>query len=551
MKTLSLLVAALCVTGGVARGLFPRGKNNDALSVHKPSNRGGLGRDNASPRHKVGHSEKDVERVQEAKDRSETIKLPDRSNLRKSQTPEEGVDGWVYVPEENLSKVYEGDAQEIPSRQTEGRHRHDPSEKDYAYQPRAKNKEEEKEAAKQRRHAYKGLPQTKGMVNDHKGPISSHYAKPGQVASVAIDNERSQGLEGQIFKEANAPVRENGYTDPTDKSTWKGVGGVKIIPNAKNKAPLRPEIGPPESKPYKYSVTEDSSYQIQKRKRHSTSRSSSESSDTILSKPARKANRHDPQTKRRRDIAGIGEIVSTQAAASTPQVSTQNSTNPNSEELQLYLDAWNIVKANATDIIWPFLEDMLYGTNSSLVITAAWSIYADLIPTSYVVTGPFFHGYTSLPSQEEQWATSNMTDEELQGLYDLNDVLIDLYSTAWDGASEALNSTGVLDDLDRLTQVIWAYNSSLPPDTSLDPGAEDPYAAFFLSYDSIVTDDELDFGNATANGTATCSTIASGTAIPSACFFNSTNVGVPYPNTTLATVTTRPTGIMVSGLAMY
>ncbi len=112
---------------------------------------------------------------------------------------------------------------------TEMRERHDPSEKEYEYQPRPHNKEERKAADHQRRDAYRSLPAHRGMVNDHKGPMSSHYAKDGQVASVAIDNQRSQNFEGQLIKAANEPVIQNGYRDPRDSSTWKGKGGVVLV----------------------------------------------------------------------------------------------------------------------------------------------------------------------------------------------------------------------------------------------------------------------------------------------------------------------------------
>lgn len=82
---------------------------------------------------------------------------------------ENGEDRWSYNSDDNIAKVCLGKSLEIPSRQTEMRHRRDPSEKDHAYQSRAVNKTERKEAATQRREAYRSLPTVKGMVNDHKG----------------------------------------------------------------------------------------------------------------------------------------------------------------------------------------------------------------------------------------------------------------------------------------------------------------------------------------------------------------------------------------------
>ena len=553
MKPISFLLAALCVTGSVAtsfitpdtvqgKTLLPRGKGNDATEPHKGSSKGGLGRNNARPPNKAPHSESDAQRARDTISRGRTVKLPDRSNLRRSSTPEEGESVFTYDSRTNHGKAFLGEALEIPSRQTEMRERHDPSEKGYLYQPRAKNPEERHNADKQWRDALRSLPAKKGMVNDHKGAMSSHYPKRGQAASVAMDNERSQNLEGQLIKEVNKPVIEGGYRDPSDASTWRGVGGVELVPNAKNKAPLRPEVGPPESRPYKYSVTEDDDYGITPRKRGKGSpRSGSDDSLTLVSKPKKKSHRPGRGGKGRRDIAGVGAIASTEATASSAGSSPQNSTSKTPEDLQAYLDAWNIVRSNATDILWPFIEDMLEGTNSSLVITAAWSVYSHMLPTPYAVTGPFFYGWTSLYSQEEQWAKdSNISNATLGGLYEINDVLTDLYSTAWDGAFEALNSTGILDDLDWLGQAIMAYNTSLPVGSTKSPGDEDPYANFFLSYDSPVPDDEIDIPS-----TASSYSMVSGTAAPSAALREIVDAGAPYLNTTLSTATTVPTGAMI------
>ena len=581
MKPLNLLAAVCCVIGGTALitidhtshqygRLLPRGRENDATKPQPASYRsGGLARDRAQPPYRAAHSEADAQRARRTIAEAQYVNLPDRSRLEKSSTPEETETGFTYDEDTNESKVYLGSAQKVGSRQTIMRQQHDPSEINYPYQPRPANPEARKEGERSRRHGLRSLPTDRGMVNDHKGPISSHYAKPGQVMSVAMDNPRSQNLEAQLFREANAPVRRNGYEDPTDASTWKGVGGVKIIPNTKDKTPLRPEVGPPESNPYKYNVYEDEEYEIKPRsKRDRTSRSSSGDSYTVTTKSGRRSRKPDyyqppppnyyPNSRRKlrpRTPAGVDDIVSTEATASTPQTTNQTSMGPTQTDLQAYVDAWIVVKDNATDIIWPFIVDMLQGTNSSLVITAAWSVYAHLIPTSYEVSGPFHSGWTALPSQEAAWASSNMSDTDLQALYDINDVLTDLYSTAWDGAYDALNSTGVLDDLNTLEKVIAAYNCSLPADGPTSPNATDPYADFFLSYFSIVPDDELDLNLTkiisdddvtcyppSASGTAYPA--PSGTGAPAECYFNlnGTFLGAPHRNTTHTSTLTQPTG---------
>ena len=300
--------------------------------------------------------------------------------------------------------------------------------------------------------------------------------------------------------------------------------------DSRNEDPIEPEVGPPGSKPAKYSVNRDSEEdEITPRKRDRPSRSSSDDSYTLTNRPKRKTRK--PDDNQRRDIAGVGQIASTEATSSATGSKSGNSSNPTPEELQDYVDAWNIVKSNATDILWPFIVDMLEGTNSSLVITAAWSVYSHMLPTPYTVFGPFYYGMTSLESQEQVWAQSgNISNATLAELYAVDDVLIDLHSTAWDGGFEALNSTGVLDDLDWLGRAITAYNISLPAEPIPSADAEDPYEEFFLSYFSIVPDDELDL-----NSTVSYNSTASGAAAPNAALSNGTN-------TTLSTASLVPRG---------
>ena len=524
MKLLSYLAYTLCVVGSLGtfsprpdpfhnRYLLPRAKG-DATQPHESSNRGGLNRDRAQPPYKPAHSEQDAQRARDVIARGKRVEIPPPEEWPKSSPPPEGESGYQYDEEDNYSYVYQGDALEVPARLTEGRERHDPSERGYPYQPRADTKQDKKDGNRQRRGAYRSIPSEKGLVRDHKGPVSSHYAKEGQVSTVAYDNERSQNFEGNLLNAANKPVRENGYDDPTDASTWK-KGGVIFVPNQTNKQPLRPEIGFQEENPYKYTVYDDiDDVPTNKRDRSSSgsdkSRHSSRSSQTLVTKPPKKSSRHSKDSsrkpsnnKRRRDIAGVGAIASTEATAASTTSNSQNSTQQTSEDLQAYLDAWSIVCDNATTTLWPFIADMLEGTNSSLVITAAWSVWAHMIPTNWQVVGPFQSGWTSLYMQEQEWATSgNFSNATLAELYAIDDVLLDLYGTAWDGGFQALNSTGILDDLNWLTQTIQYYNASLPIPTF--PEGQDPYENFFLSYYSVVPSDELDLNQTVAwypNGT--------------------------------------------------
>ncbi len=549
MKTLNLFLAALCVTGGIsnslldpfpldARVLLPRGKGNDAYTPRKSSDRGGYNGDNAEPKGRPKHSAADVENAERVARERHKVKLPSADEYRRNSPPAYGETAITYSgPKDNIGALYAGKEMKQVSDHVRMRQKYDPSEKVYLHQPRPLSDEARKAGERQRTKLIRTLPTGPDLVRDHKPP-SALYPKPGSIGTVGYDNSASQGLEGRTISAVRKPVIDNGYSDPKDASTWKGRGGVRIVPNTDPDPRYRPEIGPPGSNPRKYTVHMDDEDERRRRKRNTPpSRSSSGGSDYAITTKTRKG-RHDPQ---RRGIAGVDDITNTEAASSSAASQPQNATSQ-APDLQVYLDAWEIIYENATAILWPYIVDMLEGSNSSRVITAAWSVYAHMIPTPYVVTGPFHHGWTSLYSQEAQWATeANMTNATLTQLFALDDVLISLYTAAWDGGYNALNSSGVLDDLYWLTDVITlAYNASLPI-TMPDP-ANDPYADFFLSYDSIVPDSELDL-----NGTGIACPMATGTAA-----LGAFGTGSPYSNGTLCTATAVPSGVIFPrrGLAL-
>lgn len=541
MKPLNLILAALCVTGGLSDSLvdpfplygkviLPRVKGNDVYTPRKASSRGGYKGDNAQPEGRPKHIAADVEYAKRVASERDTVKIPRVNEMWRDSTPPHGQTAITYSSRDNIGTLYAGERLKKVSNQVQVREEYDPSERGYPYQPRPRNDEEHRAGREQRNRLIGTLPSGQGLVRDHKPP-SSHYEKPGSIWTVGYDNARSQSLEGSILKAVNKPVIDHGYSDPKDGSTWKGKGGVRIIPNADRDPHYRPEIGPPGSTPRKYTVRKDDEDERQRRKRNTPpSRSSSDDSRYAIVTKTRRSGRHDPE---RRDIAGVGDIANTEATAASSGSQTHNGTSQ-APELQVYLDAWEIIYQNATDILWPYIVDMLAGSNSSRVITAAWSVYAHMIPTPYVVTGPFYHGWTSLYSQEAAWATeANMTNATLTELFAIDDVLISLYTAAWDGGYKALNSSGVLDDLDWLTDVIiLAYNASLPI-TMPDPN-NDPYADFFLSYDSIVPDSELDL-----NGTGIECPATSGTAA-----FGAVGTGDSYFNGALCTATAVPSGVI-------
>ena len=182
-------------------------------------------------------------------------------------------------------------------------------------------------------------------------------------------------------------------------------------------------------------------------------------------------------------------IPSAPEVAQNPAAAQGLATQTNDAEK--YIQAWKSAKNNATTVIWPFLEDMMFGTNSSLVIGAAWSIYAHLIPTQWSLVGPFYRGLTSLPTLNRNASVNgsisvNNVDWSYENLI-INEILINLYSKAWYGALEALNKSNCLTTLDDLGNAITYYNKSLP----FDDEEETKIGQFFRSHVRPIPDDEL------------------------------------------------------------
>ena len=159
-------------------------------------------------------------------------------------------------------------------------------------------------------------------------------------------------------------------------------------------------------------------------------------------------------------------------------------------DIQSYIIAFKYVKSNATNAIWPFLEEMLEGTNSSLIISAAWSIYSHLIPTQWSVIGPFYHGSTSLPTLNPNYTSNNNhtvmnNSTEIWTYEDLliNQILIEVYRRAWSGAYKALSEAGCLENMDALKGAFSHLNISLP----FDDDEETKIGQFFTKYYQPIT----------------------------------------------------------------
>ena len=176
---------------------------------------------------------------------------------------------------------------------------------------------------------------------------------------------------------------------------------------------------------------------------------------------------------------GMSLATATTAQSSESAAST-------TDNVQDYVQAWKTVKRNATELIWPFITDMLVGTNSTIIIGAAWSIYAHLIPTQWSIVGPFFYGLVSLPrlnknaSVVHDTGLIDGTDLLIEDLY-VNEIVINLYTKAWNGAYNALHKAGYLENLKTLSFAIGYHNQSLPFSDSEEAGIEQ----LFKQYHSL------------------------------------------------------------------
>ena len=201
--------------------------------------------------------------------------------------------------------------------------------------------------------------------------------------------------------------------------------------------------------------------------------------------------------KRQNPISQITNQESGAAAGVT------NDTNAFSADFQTYLAAFNVAQSNVSNLIFPFLDSILNGTNSSIVYDTAWSIYSDLTGSSPVIIGPFMYGMHSLDWIEDQiFGNSTNSTVSHEDKYAKNEilafhsVLLDLYNYAWSNGTAAINQTGLLEDMTMLSQYM------MPNDTSI-MGSYANYtspaydASYFTTYNQTLLPDSA-YGNVTS-----------------------------------------------------
>ena len=174
------------------------------------------------------------------------------------------------------------------------------------------------------------------------------------------------------------------------------------------------------------------------------------------------------QTDRKRDVL---------QSMKDQESDQQDSTATFRDNLAGYLDALGVIQANATDIIWPFIDEMLSVSNSSLVYDAAFSIFAHLTMALVAISGPFAYGMHALDEHEDQLEASGASDDTITLAYAIDGILIDLYLSVWNNCTTALDVTGVAKSLDTLTDYLSPKNPSLLPDSfeKVDSALDDTY----------------------------------------------------------------------------
>ena len=158
--------------------------------------------------------------------------------------------------------------------------------------------------------------------------------------------------------------------------------------------------------------------------------------------------------------AGISTIQTQEGGAGNP--SADNGTTD--ADVEAFLAAFYTAQGNVTEAIWPIIDDLTAGTNSTDIHNLAWSVYdMALPPMSY--NGVFKYGLNSLDWLEDQMAQNmsiNSTEYQMAAGY--HGYLEELYDNAWANATAAANATGMLDDLNFLAGLSAAFNTSLPSD---------------------------------------------------------------------------------------
>ncbi|KAI4097345.1 MAG: hypothetical protein LQ344_000444 [Seirophora lacunosa] len=126
------------------------------------------------------------------------------------------------------------------------------------------------------------------------------------------------------------------------------------------------------------------------------------------------------------------------------------------QEYQGYLEAFDMVRSNATDIVMPIVEEMVEDSDSALVWGMAWEIISLADPSIIVAGGLFYQGMHACDWYEDYMA--NTTDAEgMEALRDVKYILIDIYHAA----QGALEQADLLGPLEKLASALDTNDTSV------------------------------------------------------------------------------------------
>ncbi|KAI4157342.1 MAG: hypothetical protein LQ342_008352 [Letrouitia transgressa] len=211
---------------------------------------------------------------------------------------------------------------------------------------------------------------------------------------------------------------------------------------------------------------------------------------------------YDRRYRSKRDVVEDVTEKQTHADSATKD---DNKADDAKQEYQEYLQAYDAVRSNATNLIMPYIENMVNGSNSAAMWDAAWEIASLADPEIILVGGPFFYGMHAMDFYEDE--AMNKTDNEtMTSYFAIDEVLITQYQDTWNKCYKALNSSGLLHDLDVLQAALWTNDTALSQiemDTSLTKDITD----FFINgpNSTLAGDDGIDWSkvNSTAIGNST------------------------------------------------
>ncbi|KAL9577487.1 MAG: hypothetical protein Q9212_006333 [Teloschistes hypoglaucus] len=130
------------------------------------------------------------------------------------------------------------------------------------------------------------------------------------------------------------------------------------------------------------------------------------------------------------------------------------------QEYQALMEAFNLVRTNATDIVMPIVEDLIDGSNAEVVWGMGWEILS-LAEPSIDVTGSLFRAGLHACDWYEDLVANSTSEDEMTGLRAVNAVLIDLYQDAFTRAVDALDAAGVTVQLDQLVEALDTNDTSV------------------------------------------------------------------------------------------